>query len=156
MMKTELIDSLPCIENINSIMNAMEPDSAHDKLAYIASNCSPYTSLAFCALLFPSIIVVDGCFLLEYYYTERKFLDARENYNNDKIKIEESMNNTFLYLVFDGFSGNVPDMVFEEIGKIVRLSWDMVLKQTFPEREFAVKYFHDEQDYGPVVIFCQK
>ncbi|WP_130730505.1 hypothetical protein [Komagataeibacter xylinus] len=33
--KTELIDSLPCIENVNSIMNAMEQGSAHDKLAYM-------------------------------------------------------------------------------------------------------------------------
>ncbi|WP_308720552.1 hypothetical protein [Komagataeibacter xylinus] len=155
-MKTELVDSLPCIENVNSIMNAMEPGSAQDKLAYIVSNCSPYTSLAFCALLFPSIIVVDGCFLLEYYYTESNFLDARKNYRNDKRTIEESMNNTFLYEVFECFSGDVPDMVFEEIGKVVRLSWDMVLRQKFPEREFAVKYFHDEQDYGPVITFCQK
>ncbi|WEQ56294.1 hypothetical protein LV564_04125 [Komagataeibacter nataicola] len=155
-MKTRLVDSLPCIENVNSIMNAMEQGSAHDKLAYIARNCSPYTSLAFCTLLFPTIIVVDGCFLLEFYYTESNFLDACKNYNNDKRKIEENMNNTFLYEVFECLVEKVSDMVFEEIGKIVRLSWDMVLKQTFPEREFAVKYFHDEQDYGPVVTFCQK
>lgn len=136
-------------------MNSIEKDSYLDKMSYISRNCSPYNTIFFCSLLFPSFVFIDGCYILEHYYTEANFRNAFRNYGGDKRKIEENMNNTFIYEIFENFGETVSDVVYEEIAEIIRLSWDMILKKEIPEHKFIVKCIIDEQNYGPVVTFYQ-
>ncbi len=151
----KLINSIPNVEKINSIMNSIEKDSYLDKFSYISRNCSPYNALFFCSLLFPSFVYIDGCCILECYYTEENFRNAVQNCGGDKRKIEEGMNNTLIYEVFEHFSGDVSDVVYEEIARIIKISWEMVLKKEMPEHNFIVECVIDEKNYGPVVTFYQ-
>lgn len=155
-MKINIIESFSDMKNTNLILDSVEKGSHLDRLAYISSNCSPYDFIYISALFFPPVVIVEDCCILEFYYTEENFLDAVKTYGADKRKIEESMNNTIIYDVFGGFNGKVPDLVFEEIGKIIEHSWRITLRERIPDREFVVRYFHEEQDYGPIVTFFQK
>ncbi|MFT9417960.1 hypothetical protein [Acetobacter sp.] len=151
----KIINSIPNIEKTNTIMNSIEKDSYLDKISYISRNCSPYNAIFFCSLLFPSFVFIDGCYILEYYYTEENFRNAVRNCGGDKRKIEEGMNNTLIYEIFDHFSESVSDVVYEEIAEIIKFSWDMILKKEIPEHNFIVECIIDEQNYGPVVTFYQ-
>jgi hypothetical protein len=151
----KIINSIPNIEKTNTIMNSIEKDSYLDKISYISRNCSPYNAIFFCSLLFPSFVFIDGCYILEYYYTEENFRNAVRNCGGDKRKIEEGMNNTLIYEIFDHFSESVSDVVYEEIAEIIKFSWDMILKKEIPEHNFIVECIIDEQNYGPAVTFYQ-
>ncbi|MDD0973158.1 hypothetical protein [Pseudomonas fontis] len=76
-----------------------------------------------------------------------------EKFYGDVREVEKIMNHTHLCDVFSGCNDEVGDFVFEQLAEILSLSWQLVLKDKFPERKFSVEVLNSDQDYGPTVTF---
>ncbi len=69
--------------------------------------------------------------------------------------MEKSYNIINIWDLFSGDIRGVEDRVYEDIGKIICISWSMCLDRNFPDRKFIIKYENSEKNYGPIVYFYQ-
>lgn len=108
-----------------------------------------------CRIFFPDFVVVENGVFLERNYNGDAFLSWLEIFGGDLHAVERMINHTHLYDLFDGCVEEVDDRVFEQLAEVLVFSWKLILENKFPDRRFDVKISNSEQEYGPVVTFCQ-
>lgn len=132
----------------------MEEDGV-DIFSYISDMCNPEYFLLSCKLLFPDFVVIKGAVFLENRFSSDIFYCWLKQLNGDVHAVEKIMNHMHLYDVFGGSLDDVDDAVLAQLSEVIALSWRLVLKDKFPEREFSVEVSNTDQDYGPIVTFYQ-
>ncbi|WNW12258.1 hypothetical protein RRX38_14265 [Pseudomonas sp. DTU_2021_1001937_2_SI_NGA_ILE_001] len=127
-----------------------------DEFSYISSVCYPEDCLIFCKLLFPDFILVMDSVFLEQKYDQKNWEQWKKSLNNNRQLIEKTINHTHLYDIFEENPEDIEDAIFKQIAERVLLSWTLILKKQFPDRDFHVEISDSEQDYGPTVTSYQK
>ncbi|WP_252091242.1 hypothetical protein [Pseudomonas sp. MWU13-3659] len=131
-----------------------EPESI-DIFSYVGDVVSPEDCLIFCKWLFPDFVVFEDSVILAMKFDEAAFHVWLDHCSGDKSGVERMLNHTHLYDVFSGCGSSVNEAVFEQLSKVLAMSWRMVLKDRFPDRTFQVEAINSDQEYGPVVVFHQ-
>ncbi|MGL3340598.1 hypothetical protein ACSVJE_21170, partial [Pseudomonas aeruginosa] len=72
---------------------------------------------------------------------------------NDIQPVERFINHTHIYDIFSGCNEDVEDEIFEQLAHMLSLSWRLILKEKFPDRDFSVLLSCSDQDYGPTITF---
>ncbi|WP_340146342.1 hypothetical protein [Pseudomonas poae] len=133
----------------------MDGKSEIDELSYLSTQCHPEDVLLSSKLFFPDFVVVGEAVFLEAKYEDKVFDCWLKQFEGDLQATEKMINHTHLYDVFDGYSEDVDDKVFEQVAEVVALSWRLVLANNYPKKKFNVEVSSSDQDYGPVVSFYQ-
>ncbi|WP_434673526.1 hypothetical protein [Pseudomonas sp. R1-15] len=126
-----------------------------DEFSYISNKCNPEDVLLSCKLFFPDFIVDGGGVFLESKYDGGVVESWLEQFDGDLQATERMINHTHIYDVFEGCSEDVDDRVFEQLAEVIALSWRLVLREKFADKDFSVVVSNSDQEYGPVVTFFQ-
>lgn len=126
-----------------------------DVFSYISSECNPEDLLLCSKLLLPDFVVVDGAVFLEHKYDAGAFDSWSTQFGGDLCAIEKMVNHTHTYDVFEGCTDDIDEAVFTQLAEVFSLSWRLLLRDKFPDREFCVDVRNSDQEYGPVVTFYQ-
>ena len=122
---------------------------------YISNNIKPKIALLSSKLYFPKFIKFNEFYINERNFDEISFKVSYENWINnknlDEISFEKSWNDVKLYEIFENTVENTPDIIFEQIGKIMEYSWLNCLNYQFPNNIFHTEFRHNDDEYGPVV-----
>lgn len=115
--------------------------------------CGIESYLAIAAVLFPSIVEVNGCyFISEFYNGNIETLEQEFNY--DKEKIEKHVNSwslvDFFLLSRDESLDN--DKLFSEFCKIISFFWELRFKELFPNYKFNVEIIENYMGESDKVI----
>ncbi|MDA3269564.1 hypothetical protein [Pseudomonas aeruginosa] len=81
---------------------------------------------------------------------------SEKRLENDIQSVERFINHTHIYDIFSGCNEDVEDEIFEQLAHMLSLSWRLILKEKFPDRDFSVLLSCSDQDYGPTITFFQK
>lgn len=125
-----------------------------DIFSYIGMEGDPEKALAFCAVLFPSFIVRDNAVFLDFNYSDAGYEEWYRPFQGDISLLESVINHVHLFDVFSHSSG-IEEVVFVQLANVIALSWNMLLRDKFPDRNFCVEMSNIEQDYGPIITFFQ-
>lgn len=120
--------------------------------SYISDICHPEDMLIFCGLLFPDFVRVREFVILERNYDNDIFLASLKD--KGALGIEKSFNSVWVYDVFAG-TRNVPEIIYEQLSDVIAMSWGMLLKSKFPDKDFQVDVVKSELNYGPTITFYQ-
>ena len=129
-----------------------------DKIAindYIMDFCHPEDLLIYSKIFYPNFISVENCIILKDRYVEENFLQWQKELNRNTHMIEKTLNHTHIYDIFGKLADDVSDSIFEQLSDIINMSWDMILKRSFPDKTFTVETIKSDMEYGPVVTFYQ-
>ncbi len=107
--------------------------------------------IAFLKMFWPDFYCIDGCVFLKEQF-EPEYYDRLLNEGTSRQEIEKWINLFFL-------GGMMQESTSDESIRYLAIHltklWEMKLKEDFPDKEFDVKYFHDEED-GYFVVFSQR
>jgi hypothetical protein len=116
-------------------------------------------------LYFPDFIERDGCVLSGFTYNEETFQYWYEAFKGDIPAIERKCN---LYEVADYFQLNRPlnespdfyNLAIDELGKVLKRSWEINCKILYPDKSIVVEVFDDYgttritlHSYGNLIFF---
>jgi len=122
---------------------------------YIGECCHPEDLLICSQLLIPTFVEVDGCVIIQERYQVDNFLEWKKYFPNSCQKIEKVLNNIIMYDIFLHAGSDVPNVIFEQLCNVIRVSWRLTLKELFPHKSFIVEISNGNQDDGPSVTFYQ-
>ena len=111
-------------------------------LSYLNHNYDLNTALAFSKLFFPDFIEEKGCIILSFLYNYENMEEWYEEFNG-KISEVEKMCNLYELKDFFHINGENNDLAFNELGKVLQISWALNLNRLFPEKEFKVDIFEE-------------
>ncbi|MEN1634588.1 hypothetical protein AAIH00_36440, partial [Pseudomonas aeruginosa] len=77
-----------------------------------------------------------GAVILEMNYEAEKFNGWMARFEDDIQSVERFVNHTHIYDIFSGCSEDVEDEIFEQLAHMLSLSWRLILKEKFPDRDF--------------------
>ncbi|WP_233473233.1 hypothetical protein [Metapseudomonas otitidis] len=155
MMKINALNEFFGLSRYELWKSGWDNKSQVDEYSYISDQCNPEDVLLSCRIFFPGFVVVENGVFLERNYNSDAFLSWLEIFGGDLHAVERMINHTHLYDLFDGCVEEVDDRVFEQLAEVLVFSWKLILENKFPDRRFDVKISNSEQEYGPVVTFCQ-
>lgn len=155
MMKINALNEFFGLSRYELWKSGWDNKSQVDEYSYISDQCNPEDVLLSCRIFFPDFVVVENGVFLERNYNSDAFLSWLEIFGGDLHAVERMINHTHLYDLFDGCVEEVDDRVFEQLAEVLVFSWKLILENKFPDRRFDVKISNSEQEYGPVVTFCQ-
>lgn len=155
MMKINALNEFFGLSRYELWKSGWDNKSQVDEYSYISDQCNPEDVLLSCRIFFPDFVVVENGVFLERNYNSDAFLSWLEIFGGDLHAVERMINHTHLYDLFDGCVEDVDDRVFEQLAEVLAFSWKLILENKFPDRRFDVKISNSEQEYGPVVTFCQ-
>ncbi|WP_240915812.1 hypothetical protein [Metapseudomonas otitidis] len=155
MMKINTLNEFFGLSRYELWKSGWDNKSQVDEYSYISDQCNPEDVLLSCRVVFPDFVVVENGVFLERNYSGDAFLSWLERFGGDLHAVERMINHTHLYDLFDGCVEDVDDRVFEQLAEVLAFSWKLILENKFPDRRFDVKISNSEQEYGPVVTFCQ-
>ncbi|HHQ4828143.1 TPA: hypothetical protein ACSQZH_006024 [Pseudomonas aeruginosa] len=156
MKKIVSFKDLKCLSNYELWRSGWENKNEIDVFSYISYEIRPEELLILGKLVFPDFILDRGAVILEMNYEEKKFNDWMERLENDIQSVERFINHTHIYDIFSGCNEDVEDEIFEQLAHMLSLSWRLILKEKFPDRDFSVLLSCSDQDYGPTITFFQK
>lgn len=133
----------------------MEPDSI-TLTNYISECCHPEDFLICTQLLIPTFVVIDGCVIIKERYQTDNFSEWRKHFFGNKKEIEKMLNNIVVYDVFLHTGNDVSNVIFEQICNVMKVSWSLVLNNSFPDKKFIVDIYPSTQENGPSITFYQK
>lgn len=126
-----------------------------DALDYINYNMNPeHVYLMGKYIFFPEIVEFRGGYFLADRISEETYKTWLKTLNGNIPEVEKVLNHVHVYDLF-GYSEEIDEDVFLEIGQQMALSWKMHLKHRFPSRSFVVHFNDGSDDYGPTVTFYQ-
>ena len=143
MKKIVSFKDLKCLSNYELWKSGWENKNEIDIFSYISYEIRPEDLLILGKLVFPDFILDRGAVILEMNYEAEK-------------SVERFVNHTHIYDIFPGCSEDVEDEIFEQLAHMLSLSWRLILKEKFPDRDFSVLLSCSDQDYGPTITFFQK
>lgn len=155
MMKIYATEELKGLRRYPAWRDCWADKDAVDIFSYISSACNPEDSLLFCKILFPDFIEERGAVILAKNFDAESFDVWFSKLDGDVSEVEKILNHTHVYDVFSGCTDDVDDLVFEQLSKVIAVSWRLVLKDKFPSKDFIVEATFSEQQYGPIVTFFQ-
>jgi len=126
-----------------------------DIFSYVSFFCGPEDVLLFCRVLFPDFVVDRGGVFLSRSFEMDNASSWFETLLGDVRAVERLLNHTHMYDIFSSCSQGVSDEIFLQLADAVAVSWRLVLRDKFPEKNFSVEVSNTEQDYGPTVTFYQ-
>ncbi len=105
-------------------------------------------AIAFSKLFYPNFIVKDGCIIIGFRYNEESFKKWYKHYNGNIREIERMCNK---YELMDYFSINRKtdealdsyNMKIDELGKVLKKSWEINCLLLFPEKKINVEVFDE-------------
>ena len=113
------------------------------------SHCSAAQIGALSRLVWPSLVVVRGCTLLEDNFSQLSFESFWTSREGDVPSIERVMNHVHLYDVF----GDVDLATLEGLLTALQNTWTCRLEQIRPGA-FRVFTAGEPEEYGPTITFC--
>ena len=99
--------------------------------------------------IWPEFVCVDGCVLLPWEYSAETFEGWRDQFSDDLIAIENTVNHLHLWDIFDASEVSGEGLIV--LGEALKRSWAGALATQFPDRAFEVSFTDDEVDYGPTL-----
>lgn len=106
------------------------------------------TALAFAKFFNPEIIEINNCFFLKDNFSVKRYEMWKENCGHDKTALEKMMN---LYQLRDFFHINNDyqedeDGLVSILGDVLLYFWSLNLKHKYPDKNFIVSVFEDDND----------
>jgi hypothetical protein len=127
------------------------PDFDLDYYAVLNGNIE--LAIAYSDLLWPTVRLVQGCYILEQEgrdYTKHTF----ENMSLEQQQQAESLyNHTHLYDCFPNQHRGTPLEAYEYLAHIMLQTWQAALHKQFPEVKFEFYYGTEPDEYGPTISF---
>jgi hypothetical protein len=109
--------------------------------------------------LSPKFIEHDGCvFLIDGFSEETysRWLNFYRGVAVDKRAVESIMNHRHVSELFVNEPPEPSRRLVNDVGRLLEGLWLTKLKVAFPDRDFVVRYFPDEQPSSSEITFCQK
>jgi hypothetical protein len=105
-------------------------------------------AFAFASLLWPRLIEVEGCILLEQRFDETTFRQWRGQFGDDREAIERTMNHVHLWDLFDPSGEGISEDAVELLATTYAKAWGAAYRNQFPDLVGRAVVTHD---YGPTV-----
>jgi hypothetical protein len=118
---------------------------------YASREGSLTLAFAFVSLLWPRLIEVDGCVLLEAQFDPTAFEQWRARLGDDRERIERTMNHMHLWDLFDPASEGVSESGLESLAAVIAQTWQAAFRQQFPERLGKAVVLSGDEEYGPTI-----
>ncbi|MFT6921986.1 MAG: hypothetical protein ACJA1C_000984 [Crocinitomicaceae bacterium] len=132
--------------------NRWEDQTDMDEIEYINDTIHPEDLLIIGKLIFPELIECrSGVFL------KRNFSDqiaVQLSTPEEVIRLERDINSVKMYDLFSRCN-DAEESTFEQIGELLRSSWQMLLSSKHPDKNFNVQLIISENNYGPILTFHQ-
>lgn len=112
---------------------------------YLNMNYDIDAAIAFSKLYFPTFIIYKDCIILDSRFDELIFDDWFNEFNGDIEKVERMCN---LYEVKDIFhinDSNITEEKVEELGSILKKSWELNVNKLYPDRKMKVFLFREDE-----------
>ena len=123
--------------------------------SYIGECCHPEDLLICSQLLIPNFVEVSGCVIIQGRYQEDNFAEWKKRYPNDSQRIERVLNNIVMHDIFLHTGSDVSDVIFKQLCSVISVSWNLILKELFPYKNFSIDIYDGNQDNGPSITFYQ-
>lgn len=133
-----------------------EDKSAISLQQYISFNIHPEDILIVGKLFFPEIIEVNECVFLKDNFDKDVYEEISTQYKNDNNLIERTINRIHIYEYFAQCEDSIDDTIFENVGNMLKFSWQIYFNKVFSEKEIVVEYNNNELEYGPTLTFYHK
>lgn len=111
-------------------------------------------AIAFSKLYFPTFIEYEGCIILESRFDKSIFEEWKNKFKGNISEVEKMCN---LYETKDFFHINDSDSSLEkseQLGVLLKKSWEVNLKSLFPDRNMTIVLF--EQDGNNYITLHSK
>ncbi|WP_285104725.1 hypothetical protein [Promicromonospora sp. MEB111] len=123
-----------------------------DAAAYLSQNLSVTSAALFADLLFPRMVVVRHCVLLEDRYDAATFDQWWESTGGDPVAVERALNHLHLWDVFEP-EGDPEERALEQLAHQVANAWTAHAQRQFPDRAFISEV---TDEYGPTVVLTTR
>lgn len=117
---------------------------------YLSTHVSPTSALLMTTLMYPPLVLVQGCVLLERSYDPEKFKGWWEHHAGERRLVELSINRLILWDVFDPDSDD-DERALELLAERLVPTWRLTVERDFPDRRFDIEI---SDDYGPTLTLC--
>ncbi len=104
--------------------------------------------LAYVELVWPSLIVLDGCIFIESLFDRERYKSLTKTCKN-QTEVQKFMNYIDLSQIFTQADENVSDELLLYLGHSLQKAWEAKMKQEFPNRKFTValeNHLNDSSD----------
>lgn len=115
----------------------------------LTENLSSDLFIAFLKLVWPEFYSYNNCVFLKEQFDQKKYDELVDQGLSNK-DIEYWIN----LVLIDGIFENATVETCEYLAKNLVSAWKVKLKNDFPEKDFELKYFFEEED-GFFVVFSQ-
>ncbi|MFI2364240.1 hypothetical protein [Promicromonospora sp. NPDC019610] len=130
--------------------NSFEPPA--NATAYLSQNLSVTSAVLFADLLFPRMVEVRDCVILEDRYEPANFDQWWESTGGDPVAVERLLNHLHLWDVFEP-DGEPEERALEQLAHHVARTWRMHAERQFPNRAFVSEV---TDEYGPTVVLTTR
>lgn len=132
------------------------PPIAPAWLDYINFQLTPEQLTVFFRVIFPQFVVINNFILLKM-NTDEFSAEAIINLSKQAVNIngfERKFNMLKIYELFS-HAEDSSEKAFEMAALLLKRSWEITLKSTFPDKAFEVVISNADRDYGPTISFFQ-
>jgi hypothetical protein len=140
------------IKRFTTWRNRWEDQTDMDEIEYINDNIHPEDLLIIGKLLFPELIECRSGVFLKRNFSDQ--ITEQLSTSEDVIRLESDINSVKMYDLFSRCN-DTEESTFEQVGELLRSSWQMLLSSKYPEKNFNVELIISEGNYGPILTFYQ-
>jgi hypothetical protein len=125
-----------------------------DLMDFIERRTSPAGAVALSRLLWPVLVVEQGCALIEGHYTSESLTQWLHQTNADVPAVEAVLSHVHLWDLFaEDPHDEAVDASLLELLQVMAATWRYALGQAFPDRTFVVDASPGDADHGPTIAF---
>jgi hypothetical protein len=118
---------------------------------FLSESADAALAVAFSRLYWPVFIEVRGCILIEDKFQEATFLRWWDELDGDCRRIEEVVNHTHLWDLFEDDDSASADAL-KHVADILARTWRCALRDQFPSRAVDVYVLDEPAEYGPTIV----
>ncbi len=113
--------------------------------------------VALCEHLWPEFIKFDNCYFRKSQFDEQNYFHWKEHLKDDKGRIETVINHLHIYDLFADSPRVSMDLYSNKVwfymASVMQQTWQAALKMQYPEHNFEVEVFTEEDLVDPQVTF---